>query len=124
MIRSMYSAVTGLRGHQTMLDVIGNNIANVNTVGFKSSRVLFRDLYYQNLANPSAPTATSGGTNPRQIGYGSKIGSVDLITTRSGYQQTSKTLDMYISGEGYFAVQNAKGMTEYTRIGSFDFNSD
>ena len=124
MIRSMYSAVTGLRGHQTMLDVIGNNISNVNTVGFKSSRVLFKDLYYQNLSNASVPSATSGGISPKQIGYGSKVGSIDLITTRSGYQQTSKTLDLYIAGEGYFAVENTKGMTEFTRIGSFSFNAD
>lgn len=121
MIRSMYSAVTGLRGHQTMLDVIGNNIANVNTVGFKSSRVLFKDLYYQNLSNA---TTTSGGINAKQIGYGSKIGSIDLITTRSGYQQTSRTLDVYISGDGYFAVENMNGEVLYTRVGSFDFNKE
>jgi flagellar hook protein FlgE len=124
MIRSMYSAVTGLKGHQTMLDVIGNNIANVNTVGFKSSRVLFQDLYYQTLSNASAPTATSGGTNAMQIGYGSKIGSIDLITTRSGYQETSRTLDLYVAGEGYFAVKNVKDEILYTRIGSFDFNTE
>ncbi|HAN20853.1 MAG: hypothetical protein A2Y15_04770 [Clostridiales bacterium GWF2_36_10] len=124
MIKSMYSAVTGLRGHQTMLDVIGNNIANVNTVGFKSSRVLFKDLYYQTLSAESAPTATSGGSAAMQIGYGASVASIDVITTRSGYQQTSSTLDMYISGEGYFTVQDTTGQQLYTRVGSFKFNSD
>lgn len=124
MIKSMYSAVTGLRGHQTMLDVIGNNIANVNTVGFKSSRVVFKDLYYQTLSAASAPTANSGGSNPMQIGYGSTVSSIDLLITRSGYQQTSRPLDLYISGEGYFVVEDSTGKQSYTRVGSFDFNSE
>lgn len=124
MIKSMYSAVTGLRGHQTMLDVIGNNISNVNTVGYKSSRIVFKDLYYQTLTAASAPTANSGGSNPMQIGYGSSVASIDLLTTRSGYQQTSRPLDMYISGEGYFIVQDPTGSQNYTRVGSFDFNSE
>lgn len=124
MIKSMYSAVTGLRNHQTMLDVIGNNIANVNTVGFKSSSVLFTDLYYQTLSAESAATATSGGSESTQIGYGSALSSIEISTARSGYQQTSSTLDMYISGEGYFVVQDATGETQYTRVGSFEFNSD
>ncbi|HBL83417.1 MAG: hypothetical protein A2Y17_04350 [Clostridiales bacterium GWF2_38_85] len=124
MIKSMYSAVTGLRGHQTMLDVIGNNIANVNTAGYKSSRVLFKDLYYQTLSASSAPTATSGGSDPMQIGYGSSVSSIDVLTTRSGYQQTSRPLDLYISGEGYFAVQDSTGKVNYSRVGSLQFNSN
>lgn len=124
MIKSMYSAVTGLRGHQTMLDVIGNNIANVNTVGFKSSRVLFKDLYYQTISEENAPTATSGGSAQKQIGYGSAVSSIDVITTRSGYQQTSSSLDLYISGEGYFSVKDNTGKNLYSRVGSFNFNSD
>ena len=122
MIRSMYSAVTGLKGHQTMLDVIGNNIANVNTAGFKSSRVLFKDLYYQTLSASSDPSDTTGGTSAKQIGYGSSVSSIDLLTTRSGYQQTGRPLDMYISGEGYFMLQDSSGKELYTRIGSFKFN--
>jgi flagellar hook protein FlgE len=124
MIKSMYSAVTGLKGHQTMLDVIGNNIANVNTVGYKSSRVLFKDLYYQTLSASSASSTTTGGSNPTQIGYGSSISSIDLLVTRSGYQQTSRSLDMYISGEGYFIVKDSTGQNMYTRVGSFEFNAD
>ncbi|HBR31050.1 MAG: flagellar hook-basal body complex protein [Eubacteriales bacterium] len=124
MIKSMYSAVTGLRNHQTMLDVIGNNIANVNTTGFKSSSVLFTDLYYQTLSAESAATATSGGSEINQIGYGSTLSSIEINTSRSGYKQTGSTLDMYISGEGYFVVQDATSDILYTRVGSFEFNSD
>lgn len=124
MIRSMYSAVTGLRNHQTMLDVIGNNIANVNTVGFKSSRVLFSDLFYQTIAAASAPSDDSGGRSPMQIGYGSTVASIDVLMTRSGYQQTSRTLDLYIAGEGFFVVQTGSEQQLYTRVGSFRFNAN
>ena len=122
MIRSLYSAVSGLRGHQTMLDVIGNNIANVNTASFKSSRVLFSDLYYQTLTSASAPTATAGGQNPTQIGYGSLVSSIDVVNSRSSFQQTSRSLDVYVAGEGYFTVQNATGGKSYTRLGAFSFD--
>lgn len=124
MIKSMYSAVTGLRNHQTMLDVIGNNIANVNTVGFKSSRILFTDLFYQTMAEPSAPTDKSGGQSPMQVGYGSAVSTIDVLMTQGGYQQTSRTLDMYISGEGYFIVKDSSDRQLYTRVGSFRFNTD
>ncbi len=122
MIRSLFSAVSGLRGHQTMLDVIGNNIANVNTASFKSSRVLFSDLYYQTLTSASAPTATAGGQNPTQIGYGSLVSSIDVVNSRSSFQQTSRSLDVYVAGEGYFTVQNATGGKSYTRLGAFSFD--
>ncbi|HPT85464.1 MAG TPA: flagellar hook-basal body complex protein [Bacillota bacterium] len=129
MIRSMYSAVTGLRNHQTMLDVIGNNISNVNTVGFKASRVIFTDLFYQTLSAATEPTegtanqVGSGGSNPIQIGYGSAVATIDMLMTRSGFQQTSRTLDLYISGEGFFVVQDHSGAIYYTRVGSLRFNA-
>lgn len=123
MIRSMFSAVSGLKGHQTMLDVIGNNIANVNTAGFKASRVLFSDMYYQTLSNASAPTPATGGTNPTQIGYGSKVSSIDLLNTRSGLQQSGRAMDTYISGEGFFTVKDSAGELNYTRVGSFSFDA-
>jgi flagellar hook protein FlgE len=122
MIRSLFSAVSGLKGHQTMLDVIGNNIANVNTASFKSSRVIFSDLYYQTLDGASAPTATTGGSNPTQIGYGSLVSSIDVVNSRSSFQQTSRSLDMYIAGEGYFTVKNSTGTLNYTRLGAFSFD--
>ncbi len=124
MIRSLYSAVSGLRGHQTMLDVIGNNISNVNTASFKSSRVIFSDLYYQTLAGASAATDATGGNNPTQIGYGALVSSIDVVNSRSSFQQTSRSLDLYISGEGYFAVQNPTGGTSYTRLGALSFDPD
>lgn len=126
MIRSLYSAVSGLKGHQTMLDVIGNNISNVNTSGFKASRVLFSDMYYQTLSNASAPVPTTpplGGINPTQIGYGSKVASIDLLNSRSGFQQSGRAMDTYISGEGFFAVKDSAGQVNYTRVGAFYFDA-
>ena len=87
MIKSMYSAVTGLRSHQTLMDVIGNNIANVNTAGFKSSRVLFKDLFYQTTSYSNAPTANRGGTSPQQIGYGATVASIDEIGRASWWER-------------------------------------
>jgi flagellar hook protein FlgE len=108
------------------MDVIGNNIANVNTVGFKSQRVIFKDLYYQTMASATAPTTApvSGGTNPMQLGYGSAIASIDVINSRSGYQTTDVSTDLYISGDGYFQVQDSMGNVSYTRVGSFEFDAD
>jgi flagellar hook protein FlgE len=122
MLKSMYAAVTGLKSFQTKMDVIGNNIANVNTVGFKSSSVVFKDLYYQTLASASAPTATKGGINAMQVGMGTSGASTDVSTTRSGMMQTDSPLDMYIAGDGYFAVQEGSGAVDYTRVGSFKFD--
>ena len=76
MMRSLYSGVAGLKTHQTKMDVIGNNIANVNTMGFKSSSVLFRDVLYQTTSNATAASATTGGTNASQIGLGTKVSSI------------------------------------------------
>ncbi len=125
MIRSMFSGVTGLRAHQTLMDVIGNNIANVNTNSFKSSRVTFTDVYYQMISSASAASTDAegtGGSNPSQIGYGTKVASIDVVNTQGGYSQTDKTTDLYISGEGYFLVGNSAGSASYTRVGSFKFD--
>lgn len=120
MMRSLFSGVTGLTSHQTRMDVIGNNIANVNTYGFKSSRVTFRDIYYQNSISAAAGTDVKGGINPSQIGYGTKIGSIDKIMSQSAFAQTSRTLDVAIAGEnGFFQVQDASGNKYYTRAGNF-----
>lgn len=124
MMRSMYSGVAGLRSHQTRMDVIGNNIGNVNTVGFKSSRVIFKDVFYQTLSGAGAPGANKGGTNPLQIGYGSMVSSIDVMNTRAGMQMTDRPLDMYISGEGYFAVKDKAGATNFTRAGNFSIDSN
>lgn len=123
MVRSMYSGVAGMKAHQTKMDVIGNNIANVNTFGFKSSRVTFRDVYYQSMRNASAGTGNRGGTNPSQVGYGSTVGSIDVNQTQSIMQNTGNPLDTAITGEGFFQVQDADGNLFYTKAGMLDIDS-
>lgn len=124
MMKALYSGVSGMRSHQTKMDVIGNNIANVNTNGYKTQRATFRDIYYQTISNPSAATeGTIGGTNSSQVGYGAQVGSVDTIHTLSGYSPTNKQTDLYINGEWYLMVQNASEQKFYTRYGALNFDS-
>lgn len=123
MVRSMYSGVSGMKAHQTKMDVIGNNISNVNTYGFKSSRVTFRDVYYQSMRNPSAGTANRGGTNPSQVGYGAAVGSIDVNQSQSIMQNTGNPLDTAIAGDGFFQVQDADGNVFYTKAGMLDIDS-
>ena len=123
MMRSLYSGVTGLRAHQTKMDVIGNNIANVNTVGFKSSRVVFQDIYSQTISPASASTSNTGGTNPQQIGLGVQLAAIDTMNTESSSQYTGRDLDLAIDGDGYFVVQNGSSSI-YTRAGNFKTDSD
>ncbi len=123
MMRSLYSGVTGLRSHQTKMDVIGNNIANVNTVGFKSSRVIFQDIYSQTVAPASAATASTGGTNPQQIGLGVQLATIDVLDTEASSQYTGNTLDLAIDGDGYFVIQDGGSYT-YTRAGNFYTDSE
>ena len=123
MMRSLYSGVTGLRSHQTKMDVIGNNIANVNTVGFKSSRVIFQDIYSQTIAPASAATATKGGTNPQQIGLGVQLATIDVLNTESSSQYTGNTLDLAIDGDGDFVIEDGAAYT-YTRAGNFYTDSN
>lgn len=118
MLRSLYSGVSGLKNHQTKMDVIGNNIANVNTVGFKSSRVTFQDIYSQTLRPASAPGDNSGGVNPQQVGLGVSLGSVDTMFTRSAAEYTGSPLDLSIEGDGFFVV-NDRGNDFFTRAGNF-----
>ena len=122
MIKSMYSAVSGIKSFQTKMDVIGNNIANVNTTGFKSSRVVFKDLFYQTLSNASAPSTVKSGISPRQVGLGAAIANIDIQNTRTGMEQTDRPLDLYISGDGYFTLTDGTGNISYTRVGSFTFD--
>lgn len=123
MLRSLSSGVSGLKAHQTQMDVIGNNIANVNTAAFKSSRVTFKDVYYQTLSGASGSSDTNGGSNPTQIGYGSAVSTIDVVNTRGGKQTTDRALDVYISGDGYFVMTNADASEKiYTRAGNFGFD--
>lgn len=122
MLGSMYSAVSGLQAHQTKMNVIGNNIANVNTYGYKASRVTFTDVFYQTINGASSPTKDSGGTNPTQLGYGAKVGSIDVINTRAGSATTDRALDIYINGDGYLPVKDTDGIVKYTRVGVLSFD--
>ena len=126
MIRSMYSGITGLQNHQQKLDVIGNNIANVNTYGFKKGRYTFEDMLSQQVQGASSGTGGGlGGTNPRQIGLGSSTGSITNIHTQGALQPTGRELDLGIAGDGYFRVSNGEEVF-YTRAGDFyrDNNGD
>lgn len=118
MLRSMYSGISGLRGFQTKLDVIGNNIANVNTFGFKKSRVTFKDMISQQIQGASSPQQNRGGTNPKQVGLGSQLSTIDTIHSPGSTQSTSRSLDLAISGDGFFIV-NDGALSYYTRAGNF-----
>lgn len=121
MMRSLYSGVSGLKVHQTKMDVIGNNIANVNTVGFKSSSVTFSEVFYQTTQVASGPNAETGtaGRNAKQIGLGTSIGSINTnITTEGGSQRTDNPFDLKISGDSFFVVNNA-GNNYFTKAGNF-----
>lgn len=127
MMRSLYSAISGLKNHQTMMDVIGNNIANVNTTGFKRSRVTFSTMLSQTLKGASAPSTTNspGGTNPAQVGLGASLGSIDQIMTQGSTQSTGNPTDMMIQGPGFFALSKDGGVNIlYSRAGAFSLDAD
>ena len=123
MMRSLFSGVSGLKNHQTRMDVVGNNISNVNTTGFKSSRANFTDMLSQTLNGASAPTDNIGGTNPKQIGLGSSVSSIDLLFTNGSVQSTGKNTDVALSGNGLFVVSDGN-QRYYTRNGDFEFDAD
>ena len=122
MVKSLYSGVSGLKTHQQRMDVIGNNIANVNTVGNKADVVTFKDVYYQTKRSPSAATATLGGVNPRQVGYGVQMNTTAANMTQSGYTQSDNIYDMAINGNGFFQVMDGSGTIYYTRAGIFNID--
>jgi len=121
MNRALFSGVSGLKSHQTRMDVIGNNIANINTIGFKGSRTTFSDMLSQIQSAASAPTTTLGGINPKQIGLGASVESIDLIFTDASPQQTGKNTDLALSGNALFVLRNGD-QTFYTRNGAFEFD--
>lgn len=121
MMRSMYSGISGLKNHQVRMDVIGNNIANVNTAGYKKSRVVFQDALYQSVRGASRPTDARGGTNPMAIGLGMAVSSIDQIHTPSPATYTNKMTDLAVDGNGYFILESG-GQKFYTRAGNFDFD--
>ena len=122
MVKSLYSGVSGLKTHQQKMDVIGNNIANVNTTGYKASVVTFADIYYQTKRTPSGATATLGGVNPRQVGYGVKMNTTTNNMTQSGYTYSDSIYDMALDGEGFFQLMDGEGNLFYTRAGVFNID--
>ena len=147
MMRSLYSGVSGLKNHQTRMDVVGNNISNVNTTGFKSSRVTFSDTLSQTLSGASSPADGLGGTNPKQIGLGSSVSAIDTLFTDGSVQSTGVNTDLCLSGNGLFMVSKSNsasndnkddnagkagtadkdkktsGEVYYTRNGNFKFDA-
>lgn len=121
-MRSMFAGVSGLRAHQTMMDVVGDNIANVNTAGFKASRVQFADTLSQLVRGGSAPSGENGGINPEQIGLGTRVAAIDMVDTPGALQSTGRPTDVALQGAGYFVVASGAGIM-YTRAGSFGFDA-
>lgn len=118
MMRSLYSGVAGLKTHQTKMDVIGNNIANVNTVGFKASQVLFRDVLYQTTQSATGSGATTGGTNAKQIGLGTSVATINVSHQSGSAQSTNNPYDLMINGSSFFVV-NRGGINYFTKVGAF-----
>ena len=133
MVRSLYSGVSGLTTHQTRMDVIGNNIANVNTYGFKASRVTFRDIYYQTARSATSGRNTFAGNNAAQVGYGVQLGTIDKDMSVSSFQNTNYVFDLAIAGDGFFATatfdsinvnsDKVAATVKYTRMGNLGFDS-
>jgi flagellar hook protein FlgE len=121
MLRSLFSGISGLRSHQTMLDVTGNNIANVNTAGFKSSQTVFQDTLSQLMQGAGAPQGNAGGTNPAQVGLGVRVAGIFTNFTQGSNQSTGRSTDLMIQGDGFFVVKK-DGQDLYTRAGAFNFD--
>ncbi|MBP1156002.1 MULTISPECIES: flagellar basal body rod protein FlgG [unclassified Paenibacillus] len=126
MLRSLYSGVSGMRGFQTKLDVIGNNIANVNTVGFKASRVMFKDILSQTVSGVTAPTDERGGVNSKQIGLGVAVGAIDTLHTPGSAMTTNVVTDLRIDGDGFFAMRATEDQEQpfLSRAGNFTLDSN
>ncbi len=123
MMRSLYSGVSGLQNHQTRMDVIGNNISNVNTNGFKRGRVNFQDMISQQMSGAAKPTDELGGVNPKEVGLGMTIATIDNIFTQGNLQSTGVSTDLAIQGNGFFLLKSGEE-SFYTRNGSFGLDRD
>lgn len=116
MLRSMYSGISGMKVNQTKLDVIGNNIANVGTTAFKSSRAEFKDMLYQNAGEATAPTSVKGGTNAKQVGLGAQLSSINKVMGQGNALSTGRSLDVCVDGDGYLIV--GSGIVNYGEDGT------
>lgn len=126
MLRSMYSGVSGMRGFQTKLDVIGNNIANVNTIGFKSGRVMFSDILSQSISGVTAPEeGVSGGVNAKQVGLGVALASIDTVHTAGSAMNTNRPTDLRINGDGFFVLSAGDDAEQVlSRAGNFTIDAN
>jgi flagellar hook protein FlgE len=123
MLRSLFAGISGLRSNQTMLDVTGNNIANANTIGFKSSTTVFQDTLSQMLTGASGANAQRGGTNPIQVGLGVQVAAISSNFNQGSAQTTGRATDLMIQGDGMFVVQVGTEQL-YTRAGAFTFDEN
>jgi len=123
MMRSLFSGVSGLQNHQTRMDVIGNNISNINTTGFKRNRVNFQDIIYQQLQGAARPTEDLGGVNPKEVGLGMSVASIDTIHIQGSLQTTGVQTDLAIVGQGFFVLDDM-GKQLFTRAGAFSIDSE
>lgn len=123
MMRSLYSGVSGLQNHQTRMDVIGNNVSNVNTTGFKRGRVNFQDMISQQLSGAARPTEELGGVNPKEVGLGMTIATIEQVFTQGNLQSTGVSTDVAIQGNGFFVMKNGEE-SFYTRNGAFGLDRD
>ncbi|MGQ0843564.1 MAG: flagellar hook-basal body complex protein [Sporichthyaceae bacterium] len=123
MLRSLFAGISGLRQHQTMMDITGNNIANINTTGFKSSTTVFQDTLSQMLRGAGAPVGEEGGTNPAQVGLGVRLSAITTNFAQGSAQSTGRSTDLMIQGDGFFVVRNG-GENLYTRAGAFSFDTN
>ncbi|MFH1677048.1 MAG: flagellar hook-basal body complex protein [bacterium] len=120
---ALYAAISGLKSQQIKLDVIANNIANLNTFGYKGSRVAFSSLLSQTLRAAGAPQAGRGGTNPMQVGVGVQLSAIDAIISQGSIQTTGSLTDLAINGEGFFIISNGSSIG-YTRAGNFTLDAN
>ncbi len=119
---SLFSGISGLRNHQVMLDIIGNNISNINTIGFKTSRALFAEMFSQTRLSAFRPTGENGGVNPQQIGLGASVGAIQSLFTQGNLESTGSATDLAVTGAGFFVVK--RGNQEFlTRVGNFTFDA-
>ena len=124
MMSSLFSGVSGLRNHQVKMDVLGNNIANINTIGFKSSRTTFQEALVQTVNGAGRPSDLSGGTNAVQLGLGMDVASIDNLFTQGGLETTGNVTDLAIQGNGFFVLTDSNGAEYFTRAGAFGFDAD
>lgn len=123
MMRSLYSGVSGLQNHQTRMDVIGNNISNVNTTGFKRGRVNFQDMISQQVGGAAKPTEELGGVNPKDVGLGMTIATIEQVFSQGNLQTTGVSTDVAIQGNGFFILKDGDE-SFYTRNGQFGLDSN